>query len=153
MKLNAVCVVAALVLPACGNQPGETANNSSASADEITLKPGKYQVEFVREVMVPAEPSEPMRQTDQVCLSADDVKHPEVTLLPGLEDCTQKDIKIGKGEVSAKMICNIPAVDASGVGFEVRGTYDSEGADLTGDATLPEGTLRETRTFRRQGDC
>lgn len=153
MKPKVASVLTMLLLAGCNNQVTGSNNIAAEAPDEVQMKPGQYQVDFVREVMVPSQPSEPMHQTDSVCLSADDVKHLEVALLPGLEDCTQKGIKIGKGEVSAKMICDIPSADASGVGFEVRGTYDQDGADLTGDATLPEGTMRETRTFRRQGDC
>lgn len=153
MKLRTVYLWSALLMTACDNQNAATANNTAAAEDEVTMKPGEYQVEFTREVMEPGAPNEPVHETDSVCLSAEDVKHPEVTLLPGLEDCTQKDIKVGKGEVSAKMTCDVPALQASGAGFEVRGHYDSDSADLTGDATFPEGTLRETRTFRRRGDC
>jgi hypothetical protein len=117
------------------------------------LSPGKYQIDYVREVMVPGELSEPARETATQCLAPIDAAQLETVLLPGLGDCTDRETHIADGEVSAKMRCRFDEAPGSDLGFEVRGTYDEDSAELTGDATLPEGTLRETRTFRRLGDC
>lgn len=127
--------------------------NETASGGEGLLKPGKYQIDYVREVMVPSVPSEPAREVTQQCFTAEDVKHAEVILMPGTEQCRDREAHVGNGEVSARMRCPFPEAGESDVGFEIRGSYDEDSAELTGDATLPEGTARETRTFKRLGDC
>jgi hypothetical protein len=128
-------------------------NNAAEAGKQLMLEPGKYRIDFVREVMIPGESSEPMRDAATECLAPTDPAQLEAILLPGLGDCTGREVHIADGDVSAKMQCRFDEAPGSDLGFEVRGTYDEDSADLTGDATLPEGTLRETRTFTRLGDC
>lgn len=117
------------------------------------MHPGKYQIDFVREVMAPGYPAEPEREVTTQCYSEGEVANLEQVLVPMTRACRDREIKIADGDVSAKMRCSAPEAGVDDAGFEIRGHYDEEGAEMTGDATLPDGTLRETRTFKRLGDC
>jgi hypothetical protein len=152
--MRILCVSAALLLvTACDGTTPAVGNNAAEAAQQTMLQPGKYQIDFVREVMMPGSPSEPQREVEMECLTKTDVEHPETMLLPGTGECTDREVRIADGEISAKMRCRMAEADAADVGFEVRGTYDEDSAELTADATLPAGTLRETRTFKRLGEC
>lgn len=153
MNRKAACVAALLILSACGNQPGTGADNAAADAGEVSMRPGKYEIDFVREAMVPGQPSEPTHENDTQCFSADDLRHPEGLFVPASEGCTQEEAKASKGQFSARLTCRLPEYSPSDFVFEVNGSYDRESADLTGEANVAGATLRETRTFRRQGDC
>ena len=118
------------------------------------LKPGQYDVEFVREVMVPGQPSEPSKEVElPQCFSAGDLAQPETIFVPHSDGCTQHEAKASGRVFSATMTCRMPEYSASDVVFEVHGSYDPEGADLAGEASIDGVTLRETRTFRRRSDC
>ena len=152
MNGKAMCAAALLMLSACGS-PSRDAGNGGADSSEVTMRPGKYEIEFIREAMVPGQPSEPAHEVNTQCFSADDLRHPESIFVPASESCRQEEAKASKGEFSARMMCNLPEYSRSDVVFEVHGSYDSESADLTGEANVDGATLHETRSFRRQGDC
>ncbi len=153
MNAKPVWLMCLLALGACGEVRSEAGGNNAAASKAVTPRPGKYRVEFVREIMAPGTPSQPMLDVETQCFSAEDMKDLESIFVPVTGRCRDRQAEIGEGEVSARMLCDFPEAGIMDVGFDVRGTYDEESADLTGDATLPEGTLRETRTFRREGDC
>ena len=153
MKRTAACLSALLVLSSCGNPAANVSRNAAAATGLVAMRPGKYEIDFVREETVPGQPSEPMHDTEQQCLTADDLRYPEAIFVPPSDSCTKREAKASKGEFSAEMVCNSPEFGASDFVLQVHGTYDADGAELTGDANLDGATLHETRTFRRQGDC
>jgi hypothetical protein len=153
MKRTHVYLATLLAVSGCGNPTSDATNNSEAKAGEVTMRPGEYEIDFVREVMVPGQSGEPTHEVQSQCFSAEDLKQPESIFVPATDSCRQEDAKASKGDFSAHMVCNLPEYSPSDFVFEVHGTYDSQSADLTGEANLEGATLRETRTFRRQGDC
>jgi len=155
MKRTSVIVALLMALGACGDPKADADGNgtAAAAAAEIAMKPGRYQIEYIREVMVPGQPAEPIRQSESQCFSASDLAHPEDIFIPTTERCTKSEVKVAKGDVTATMVCRDPELSPSDLVFQVHGTYDSEGAELAGETTVPEATLRETRSFKRQGDC
>ena len=152
MNGKAMCAAALLTLSACGS-PSTDAGNGGADSGEVTMRPGKYEIDFVREAMVPGQPSDPTHEVDSQCFTADDLRHPEGLFVPPNDGCTQHEAKASKGQFSATLMCRLPEYSPSDFVFEVNGTYDRESADLAGEANVAGATLRETRTFRRQGDC
>ena len=153
MNRNLVCAAALILLGACGKASSDAAANGAADAGEVTLRPGQYAIEFVREATVPGQPSDPTHETESQCLSDEEVKHPETLFVPPTDSCRPQDAKASKGDFEAHLVCNLPEYSPSDFVFEVHGTYGRDGADLTGEANVEGTTLRETRTFRRQGDC
>ena len=153
MKPKHIFAAVALLLAACGQPPAKGDNEKGAAADQHMLLPGQYDVEFVRELMVPGRPTEPAEEIDSQCFSAETLQQPEKIFVPDSDRCTQQEAKAANGNFSATMTCKMPEYSDSDVVFEVHGSYDPDGADLSGETSVDGVTLRETRTFRRRGDC
>jgi len=153
MKRTSITVALLMALVACDDPKADADANGVAGAAQIAMKPGLYEIEYVREVMVPGQPGEPIRQSESQCFSASDLAHPGDIFIPTTERCTKSEVKVAKGDVTATMVCRDPELSPSDLVFQVHGTYGSEGAELAGETTVPEATLRETRSFKRQGDC
>ena len=153
MKRTHLYAAALLGLSGCGNPTGNAAGNSVADTGEGMMRPGKYEIDFVREVMEPGQASEPTHDLQIQCFSAEDFRHPELIFVPQDDACTQRDVQDSKGTITARMICTLPNYGPSEFVFDANGTYDSEGAQMIGQSNLGDVTLHETRTFKRQGDC
>jgi len=153
MNRKALCLAVAFLLSACANSTGNEAGNEGTDSSEVAMRPGKYEAELVREAMVPGQPSAPTHDVEYQCFSAEDLRHPEGIFVPTADGCRQQEAKASKGEFSASLVCNLPEYSPSDFVFDVHGTYDRESANLAGEANVASVTLRETRTFRRIGDC
>lgn len=153
MKPGHIFAATAILLAACGQPAASGGNDAAATVDQHMLRPGQYDIEFVRELMIPGQPPEPSKEIDSQCFSAEMLKQPQTIFVPPNDRCTPQDAKASNGTFSATMTCKLPEYSDSDVLFEVHGSYDPEGANLAGETSVDGVTLRETRTLRRRGDC
>ena len=64
--------------------------------------------------------------------------------------CRNEEFRAEKGEVYSRMVCDF---GNGPIPSELHGSYDRHGAEVVGDVTYPEGTIRVTRALKRIGDC
>src|SRR5689334_24920499 len=101
MKRTHLYAAALLALSACGNPIDNAAGNSAPGVDERMMRAGKYEIDFVREVMEPGQASEPTHHMQVQCFSAEDFQHPEQIFVPPDDSCTQREVKVSKGDITA----------------------------------------------------
>jgi len=145
-------VVSSLLLSACGSNDvsNTTGNGQGNSAATDLPRPGLYQVTETSQIIgdstgIPGEP-----QTRQVCYS----EHPENAFLSttGM-NCTGEDVRIRDGTIDVTMRCTTPGTDVQNSPFELRGSYDKDSAEATGDVIVQQGMIRLTTKLERIGDC
>jgi len=151
MNRKAVWGVFLLLSSGCGKSPAAYNANVGGDASIEMLRPGQYEFAFVRHVVGPGYPSEPIRYVDSICVTRGDIRHVGELLVP--PGCYHQKSKVWRGNVSATMTCDFPELGASGVAYETHGTLDAESVHLTGEAMAHGTILHATYALRRKGDC
>jgi hypothetical protein len=144
-----------LFLSACSTGETSTENsteNGEESAAAALPRAGLYKVtdtsEIIGSTSVPTAAVAP--QTSEICQP--DQSEEDLLVAIGM-NCTNEQVRIEDGEISAKLICTAPGTDIRDATLDIRGSYDANGADTTGDLIFPQGMIRLTRKMERVGDC
>jgi len=155
--MNRAFVLALTVLLAgCGSRsgPAEPDNKAEATGQSSNLpRPGLYEATMIPEVIGNAPPVTIPQETKRACFTASAMTQPDIFFLADTFSCNRDEVRIADGEVTARLRCNAPDWEVQDVPFELHGTYNRDGAELTGDLSFPDGTLRTTRILKRIGDC
>ena len=112
------------------------------------LTPGQY--EYTIKMNMAGMPNMPA-QTMKRCLTAKDVSGNKAFEMPAdpNSDCQIKDMAQSGGQFSYKMSCTKPQkLDSA-----VKGTFTATGMTMDMTMSMPDGTMTQTTTAKRIGDC
>lgn len=112
------------------------------------LTPGQY--EYTIKMNMAGMPNMPA-QTMKRCLTAKDVSGNKAFEMPAdhNSDCQIKDMSQSGGQFSYKMSCTKPQkLDSA-----VKGTFTATGMTMDMTMSMPDGTMTQTTTAKRIGDC
>ena len=112
------------------------------------LTPGQY--EYTIKMNMAGMPNMPA-QTMKRCLTAKDVSGNKAFEMPAdpNSDCQIKDMSQSGGQFSYKMSCTKPQkLDSA-----VKGTFTATGMTMDMTMPMPDGTMTQTTTAKRIGDC
>ena len=154
-----VLVAAAVALAGCDNVQislgNETAGAASAEAVPTSGRsdlptPGLYSVSVTPQIIGNAPPVTIPAESHQACYPKSTMERPDTFLLASVQGCQRQEFRVEGGEVYARLTCSDEDGDYP---FEIRGSYDTEGAEVVGDMTFSDGSIRVNRTLKRIGDC
>lgn len=72
----------------------------------------------------------------------------EELVAQGSSNCRDRQVEIGGGSFSVRMICDAPDGDIHNIGMESHGSYSPDSIDITSDTTLWGMQIRETASYR-----
>lgn len=129
-----------------------SANGMSKASERQNLpRAGRYTVNVIPQFIGEAPPmsASPLApQNYETCYPAS--LTPDDLFGASDSSCRGEESRAENGEVYSRMVCDF---GNGPIPSELRGSYDTESAEMVGDVTYPDGTIRVTRTLKRIGDC
>ena len=144
----AVLLMASACQPAGPSEPIENGAQGDTAAE--LPRAGKYRVTKVSEIFGVSAGVPGKTESFEACLP----QQSEDSLLEttGM-NCTPEQVEVADGKISAALMCTAPGTDVQDARLDYRGSYDADGAELTGDVVLPHEMIRLTKKLERIGDC
>lgn len=148
---------------------GIAATALAGCSGEVTMQPGRYEYKAtVTDISLPGAPegvADAMKQvgnqTQNVCLTAEDVKDPAGKLAPrdkAGDQCSENVLNWKGGKIDGKMRCSVQGQGE--VTAEMSGSYTADSFNLDVKSELPNmsgqgerGRLAMRSEGRRVGDC
>lgn len=147
---RALCLGFGLLAAGCSN-PGE---GEASGASATMPKPGRYRITLVQEVIGSPDPKK--EETSERCLTSGQMSKYHAALAGDpevLASCRDLKREVGPGRFSVRMTCDTIDRDLINLPSEIRGTYSAESFEIIEEVTVVGVHQRDTKRYRRLGDC